>query len=94
MHGPVSMRSKQNLKKYETFYFKTSVTKLNCTRANNKVTTQSTLNNHVIASEALKPERFTPGKGLRIIRIIIREAVMIEHELGNWKDFIEDMLRK
>ena len=25
---------------------------------------------------------------------IIREAVMIERELGNWKDFIEDMLRK
>ncbi len=26
--------------------------------------------------------------------IIIREAIMIEHELGNWKDFIEGMLRK
>ncbi|WP_227414845.1 protein YpfM [Enterobacter cloacae complex sp. I1M] len=25
---------------------------------------------------------------------IIREVVIIEHELGNWKDFIEGMLRK
>ncbi|MDZ7151387.1 protein YpfM, partial [Escherichia coli] len=25
---------------------------------------------------------------------IIREVVMIERELGNWKDFIEVMLRK
>ncbi len=37
---------------------------------------------------------FTPRVALRIIKAIIREAVMIEHELGNWKDFIEDMLRK
>ncbi|NQF22880.1 hypothetical protein FCI58_28105, partial [Enterobacter hormaechei] len=28
------------------------------------------------------------------MRIIIREVVMIERELGNWKDFIEGMLRK
>jgi hypothetical protein len=35
----------------------------------------------------------TPGY-FRTITIIIREAVMIERELGNWKDFIEDMLRK
>jgi len=30
----------------------------------------------------------------RRMRIIIREVVMIERELGNWKDFIEGMLRK
>jgi hypothetical protein len=30
----------------------------------------------------------------RRMHIIIREVVMIEHELGNWKDFIEGMLRK
>lgn len=30
----------------------------------------------------------------RILAPTSREAVMIEHELGQWKDFIEDMLRK
>jgi len=30
----------------------------------------------------------------RRMAIIIREVVMIERELGNWKDFIEGMLRK
>jgi hypothetical protein len=48
----------------------------------------------MVASKAAEQRRFTPDKGLRIIKAIISEAVMIEHELGNWKDFIEDMLRK
>jgi len=29
-----------------------------------------------------------------ILAIIIREDIMIDLELGNWKDFIEAMLRK
>jgi len=37
---------------------------------------------------------FTPPGYFCTLPIIIREAVMIEHELGNWKDFIEGMLRK
>ncbi|EHM44524.1 hypothetical protein HMPREF0880_04674 [Yokenella regensburgei ATCC 43003] len=37
---------------------------------------------------------FTSVLPLRKMRIIIREAFMIERELGNWKDFIEVMLRK
>ena len=37
---------------------------------------------------------FTGHTFVRNIRIIIREVVMIERELGNWKDFIEVMLRK
>ena len=37
---------------------------------------------------------FTGHTFVRKIRIIIREVVMIERELGNWKDFIEVMLRK
>lgn len=45
-------------------------------------------------SKSRRENCFTHQGGLRIIKAIIREAVMIEHELGNWKDFIEDMLRK
>ena len=37
---------------------------------------------------------FTGHTFVRKMRIIIREVVMIERELGNWKDFIEVMLRK
>ena len=37
---------------------------------------------------------FTCRKKRRTIAITIREVVMVEHELGNWKEFIEAMLRK
>lgn len=37
---------------------------------------------------------FTFTINLRRLLRIIREVVMIERELGNWKDFIEVMLRK
>ncbi|MBM0748626.1 protein YpfM [Pantoea eucrina] len=33
-------------------------------------------------------------KKRRTIAITIREVVMVEYELGNWKEFIEAMLRK
>ena len=48
-------------------------------------------------AEAIKVIGLTVFTGhilVRKIRIIIREVVMIERELGNWKDFIEVMLRK
>lgn len=37
---------------------------------------------------------FTCRKNRRTIAITIREVVMVEYELGNWKEFIEAMLRK
>lgn len=46
------------------------------------------------AIRAIDRTNFSCAGNLSKIAIIIREAIMIEHELGNWKDFIEDMLRK
>ena len=46
------------------------------------------------AIRAIDRTNFSWAGKLPKIAIIIREAIMIEHELGNWKDFIEDMLRK
>ncbi|MBS0898314.1 protein YpfM [Pantoea dispersa] len=37
---------------------------------------------------------FTCRKKRRKIATTRREGIMVEHELGNWKEFIEAMLRK
>jgi len=37
---------------------------------------------------------FTYRKKRRNIATTIREGIMVELELGNWKEFIEAMLRK
>ncbi|WP_420916323.1 protein YpfM [Pantoea dispersa] len=37
---------------------------------------------------------FTCRKKRRKIATTRREDIMVEHELGNWKEFIEAMLRK
>jgi hypothetical protein len=51
-------------------------------------------NTLLMMSEAIVENIFTVIGAFSRMAAIIREVAMIEHELGNWKDFIEVMLRK